>query len=312
MDVKPHCRRICARISLPMPDIRCHSDQADHPISSDSPGFFLSPPPGWQLVSLSKETKKRHITVRFESVGSDDEINRNIAELSRWCQKHAAQEMEVFDLSSPEYDSSLRKAWLDLGIELITDSIPSFLQDTAGSVLNRLVLKDTLSAFGTGNHPSTLCAANCLSLLAKKGELQDAAVLDVGTGSGILAMTALVFGASCAYAIDIDPRAIQAARENIAVNSMSDRIVVDDTPLGRLKSFRPDVIIANLTPAVLHGLLDELGRLLLPTGSLILSGFRSGSSMDLELQKWAGQQGLIRAEDCCISGWKGFIVTPVR
>ena len=128
-------------------------------------------------------------------------------------------------------------------------------------------------AFGTGRHPST---ALCLRALEEIwGQLplepQPWPVLDVGTGTGILAMAAARMGAGV-LAIDLDPEAVAAALENVRLNALEDHILVEETPLTSLRQ-QFALILANITALDLLSLAEALAGRLLAGGSLILSGF---------------------------------------
>lgn len=138
-------------------------------------------------------------------------------------------------------------------------------------------------AFGTGRHASTLL---CLRALEEVWEqhLPLAAsrwqVLDVGTGTGILALAAAYFGARV-LAIDLDPEAVAAALENVRLNDLLDRIMVEDTPLPFIREKFP-LILANITAPDLLSLAETLAARLLTEGALIISGFLEEDVLSLE------------------------------
>ena len=127
-------------------------------------------------------------------------------------------------------------------------------------------------AFGTGLHPTTALVARAIEELS--GELLhegNASMLDVGTGSGILALVALALGAAKARAIDVDPDAVSLAAENALRNRMSDRLVVDASPLEAVTGTY-DLVAANIEASVLVTMRDSLLRRVRPGGALVLSG----------------------------------------
>lgn len=143
-------------------------------------------------------------------------------------------------------------------------------------------------AFGTGTHPTTQL---CLELL--EAHFQGAGtpygdVIDVGCGSGILAVAALKLGADHALAVDIDPQAIQATRENAVLNGVLADLEVglgslDEIRRGQFSIRRGRLVLANILAPVIIKLLDEgLGALLMPRGSLILSGILQEQSGEVE------------------------------
>ncbi len=121
-------------------------------------------------------------------------------------------------------------------------------------------------AFGTGQHQSTRL---CLSLLAEKIQGGER-VLDVGTGSGILAVAAARLGAGSVVATDIDPLAVDAARQTVRRNRLSGQIEVREASIPVEEQF--DLVVANLTADLLQYLAQDLARALKPNGNLIASG----------------------------------------
>jgi ribosomal protein L11 methyltransferase len=122
--------------------------------------------------------------------------------------------------------------------------------------------------FGTGHHETTRLCLRALQGL----ELTGAAVVDAGTGSGVLAIAADRLGASAVLGIDNDPDAIQAARENLAWNPAATRTTFDVRDVGGPALPTADVITANLTGALLIRMADALAGAARPGGTLIVSG----------------------------------------
>ncbi|AEH45533.1 ribosomal protein L11 methyltransferase [Thermodesulfatator indicus DSM 15286] len=126
-------------------------------------------------------------------------------------------------------------------------------------------------AFGTGHHPSTYLILETLEELFEK-ELASPTVLDVGTGTGILAIAAAKLGAKEVIAIDIDPEATEVARENILRNHLHDKVFVSTTPIWEIFSGF-DLICANISAYELELMAEKLTELLNTKGFLLLSGF---------------------------------------
>jgi ribosomal protein L11 methyltransferase len=129
--------------------------------------------------------------------------------------------------------------------------------------------------FGSGSHPTTALCLELLDDLLAPGQ----SVLDLGTGSGVVAIAAGRLGASSVDACDIDPFAVETAQENVGANDLQDLITVteDDFPslLKRVEPGAYDLIVSNiLAPVHEANLRDGLARLLRPGGRVILSGFK--------------------------------------
>ncbi len=126
-------------------------------------------------------------------------------------------------------------------------------------------------AFGTGQHPTT---AMCLRALEEIGP-QDAAVLDLGCGSGILSIAAVLLGARRALALDIDPQAVKAAAQNAADNGVAGAV---ETRAGTIEDNGAlaetfDLALANISGLTLERLAPALAVVLKPGGRLVASGF---------------------------------------
>ena len=130
------------------------------------------------------------------------------------------------------------------------------------------IIIEPSTGFGTGHHATTRL---CL-LLMQRLDLRGARVLDIGTGSGVLALAAWKLGAADVTAIDRDPDALDNARANIARNGAAPAIDVIQDDLGALRIERADVVLANLTGAVLVRHASDLQSLAVEGGYLILSG----------------------------------------
>ncbi|MDD2736097.1 MAG: 50S ribosomal protein L11 methyltransferase [Desulfuromonadaceae bacterium] len=127
-------------------------------------------------------------------------------------------------------------------------------------------------AFGTGGHETTrLCLELLESVMENSPLLTIPSLLDLGTGSGILAIAANLLGAGRILALDIDPDAVEIACDNLTLNDMSDSIECGTVPLESLaENF--DIILANILAEELVRLAPYLMERMHPGGSLILSG----------------------------------------
>jgi len=138
-----------------------------------------------------------------------------------------------------------------------------------------IVRLDPGLAFGSGTHATT---ALCLEWLESL-DLCDETVLDVGCGSGILAIAALKLGAARAVGIDNDPQALVASRDNAERNEVADRLEVfmpDAAP-----GTQYDVVVANILASALDALADSIAARVRPGGLLALSGILDGQQEEL-------------------------------
>jgi len=145
---------------------------------------------------------------------------------------------------------------------------PSWRRDQARSADRVVVEIDPGTAFGTGTHETT---RGCLEMLEKywKG----GSLLDVGTGTGILAIAAVKLQpGSRVVGFDVDPEAVEVALENAAVNGVADEIEIEVNKLGSYHGQEFDLVLANLTADALIPLSPEFPQVLKPQGVLVVSG----------------------------------------
>ena len=126
------------------------------------------------------------------------------------------------------------------------------------------------STFGMGDHPTTMLSLRAL----RRAIVPGASIIDVGCGSGVLAVAACRLGASHADAIDISPAAVPIANENAARNGVAALVTVSTTPLAEVSGVY-DIVLANILAPTLVDLAPDLRRVLAPNGVLIVSGILS-------------------------------------
>jgi ribosomal protein L11 methyltransferase len=162
-------------------------------------------------------------------------------------------------------------------------------------------------AFGTGLHPTTRM---CLEQLEQRVR-PDIRVLDVGTGSGILALAAAKLGAQSVYCLDNSSVAVESAQANAAVNGLSERIqvvlgVLDESEAERMAG-EFDLVLANIIARVIGGIAPQLARVMKPGALLIASGI-------IEERRHEAEQPLLDAglrllERTMIDDWITLVLT---
>lgn len=175
---------------------------------------------------------------------------------------------------TPLLDEAWASAWQQsfparpVGQRLLV--LPPWLEEAslAGATARLTVIIEPGRAFGTGHHGTT---EGCLALLEEAlAASPEAAVLDVGTGTGILAIAALKLGAPTALAIDVDPDAVTAAQVNARRNGCTGLTVRLAEP--REVGGRFPLVLANLLTHTHLALASQYARLVTPGGSLVLGG----------------------------------------
>jgi len=133
-------------------------------------------------------------------------------------------------------------------------------------------------AFGTGTHETTRL---CLEEIER--HWRGGSLLDVGTGTGILAIAAaLLAPGSRVVAIDVDPQAVEVARENLAINGVANSVELSEGQPRKFAGQQFDLVVANLTAEVIVEMIDDLDRCLAAEGLMILSGILGVFAQDVE------------------------------
>jgi ribosomal protein L11 methyltransferase len=146
---------------------------------------------------------------------------------------------------------------------------PSWLEAPEPNAVNLRL--DPGLAFGTGSHPTTMLCLNWL----EKQSLEGKAVIDFGCGSGILGIAALLLGADKVWAIDNDPQALLASRDNAQRNGIPDECLITLLPEQIPAEAKADIMVANILAKPLIDLAQQISALTLPKGQLCLSGILS-------------------------------------
>lgn len=161
----------------------------------------------------------------------------------------------------------------------------------------KVIELDPGMAFGTGTHATTrMCIERLEELVTPNID-----VYDVGTGSGILAMTAALMGARSIHAIDIDGKAVEVAKENIAKNHLSNRITVKKGNLLDDADEKADLIVANIIADIIIMLLPDAFKKLRQGGLFLASGVIKERLCDVE--KAARQNGFTVLDVKNRAGW---------
>jgi ribosomal protein L11 methyltransferase len=162
-------------------------------------------------------------------------------------------------------------------------------------------------AFGTGTHPSTQMCLQALEEIVRSSP-HFPSMLDVGTGSGILAIAARKLGVGRVLAIDIDPVAIDCARKNASLNRINRGIEFRvGSPEGLRQKFA--IIVANLLPQELSKVAPFLPRRMSSGGTLVISGLLRGQENEM-ISPFAGQ-GLQILRSRQSKGWVCLVLRRV-
>ena len=182
--------------------------------------------------------------------------------------------MQVSTMGETDWEESWKDNYppQEVGESLVV--LPYWLENEETD--RKKIILDPGLTFGTGAHPSTQMVMQTM----EETDLKDAVCLDLGSGSGILSITALRLGAKSAVGVDIDPKAEGIARENAAYNgfaapeftALTGNVTADRTLMDRLAADRYDLLLVNIVADVIIGLAPVLPRFMDENTLLICSG----------------------------------------
>ena len=182
--------------------------------------------------------------------------------------------MQVSTMGETDWEESWKDNYppQEVGESLVV--LPYWLENEETD--RKKIILDPGLTFGTGAHPSTQMVMQTMEAT----DLKNAACLDLGSGSGILSITALRLGAKSAVGVDIDPKAEGIARENAAYNgfgapeftALTGNVTADRTLMDRLAADRYDLLLVNIVADVIIGLAPVLPQFMDENTLLICSG----------------------------------------
>jgi len=184
--------------------------------------------------------------------------------------------LEIEAVAERDWNAEWKNHWAPVSIcpDLIIS--PSWIEVPPRPGLSVVVIDPEMS-FGTGTHATTRLCLRLLKENMNRGE----AVLDVGTGSGILAITALRMGAARAVALDLDPVSIRCAKKNALRNRVGGRLLLFAGPLSALRLSRFDTMLINIDRAAILKILPLAAEMLDYGDRIILSGILSDEEDEL-------------------------------
>lgn len=257
---------------------------------------------GWQLTDIPEQQDTEVVTVTAyypedeNWQGQLQRINEELLTVEGRIGKFRYGDLLFRTVSEEDWANEWKRYFhvTHVGEKLVIKPSWETYTQVAGE---KVITIDPGMAFGTGTHHTTnMCMAR-LEKIIKPGMK----VFDVGTGSGILSIASALLGAGEIKAVDIDPVAVQVAKENVAVNGLSQQI---DTQVGDLlhgTEGKADLIIANIIADIIIMLIPDVAVKLNKGGVFLTSGIVEERAQDVE--RVAAEKGLKLVQVDHRGGW---------
>jgi ribosomal protein L11 methyltransferase len=258
-------------------------DRGDEPVLEPRPGEF----------KLWSDTLVRALFEESGSMAPDALIN--LGRLSTSLGSQITEAARVRAVPPQVWERAWLKDWKSMRFGRRLWVVPSAADPPSDSDA-AVVRLDPGLAFGTGTHPTTALCLQILDSLPLSGR----SVIDYGCGSGILGLAALKLGASHVVAVDLDPQALLATRDNAIRNGVSENITVQGIKSGLTASY---CVLANILAGPLIELAPTLTAACEPEGRIVLSGLLKAQAHAVKAAYAAGfdmVQVVERDEWCCI------------
>ncbi len=176
-----------------------------------------------------------------------------------------------------DVDTAVADTWREFERPVLVDGrlivAPAWLGDVAAGPGQRVLRIEPGPTFGLGDHPTTVSSMRAMLDVLDRRPV--ARLLDVGCGSGVLAIAGCLFGAGRAVAIDISPASPEITTVNAVANGVGEMLDVSCTPLAEVEGVF-DLVVANILAPALIELAADLVRVVAADGTLILSGLLDG------------------------------------
>jgi len=243
-------------------------DHAGLDLGDDGP--LLSGDPGeWRPDAPLSPDGVVELTAWFR--GSDDVDHLVAATSARLAELGQPSGVDVERVAPTDWNAAWKRQFEPFQVTPRLWIVPTWHDVPAVRGHERVIRMDPGLAFGTGTHFTTAGCLRMLDELLAQGTAIPR-LLDVGTGTGVLAIGALLLGAEHAVGLDTSADAVTATAENAALNGVADRLTAHHGPLGTVPGGTFPVIVANLLAPLLVRLAHELAQRLEPSGHLIVSG----------------------------------------
>ena len=261
----------------------------------------------WEVCGIPEQANTEIVTVTAY-YPEDAQLEKKLAEIETGL-KTIEQRIGKFQFGPTLFQKINKEDWANewkqyfhtthIGKQLVIK--PSW-EAYASKLGEKIIHIDPGMAFGTGTHATT---AMCMEELEEIVQ-PDSVVFDVGTGSGILAIAAALLGAKTVKAVDNDGTAVEVAKENVAMNKLSDKIDIKQGDLLTGTEGKANIIVANIIANVIVILLNDVPGKLLPKGLFLASGIIEDRIEDVKAA--AEKAGMVIKKINRQDGWAAILM----
>jgi ribosomal protein L11 methyltransferase len=232
-----------------------------------------------------------------------DEIKEAINNLVTYDIDIGQNKVTLSEVDEEEWANAWKKYYNPVKISERFTIVPTWETYEKKNSDQLIIELDPGMAFGTGTHPTTVMCIQALEKTVKPGDT----VIDVGTGSGVLSIAAAQLGASKINAYDLDPVAVQVAKENIELNKAEDIVTVSQNDLLKNITEPADLIVANILAEIILRFVDDAYNLVKPGGYFITSGIIKQKKQDVKSALTSA--GFVIEETLTMEDWVSFIAS---
>lgn len=184
----------------------------------------------------------------------------------------------ITEVNEEEWSTAWKKYYKPVKITDKITIIPTWEEYEKTSDDEMIIELDPGMAFGTGTHPTTVLSIRALEQYVKQGDV----VIDVGSGSGVLSITAAILGAKKVYAYDLDEIAVKSTRINVKLNHVQDRVDVKQNDLLKGVEHQADIIVSNILAEIILQFVEDAYKRLHSGGYFITSGIIKGKKDEVK------------------------------
>ncbi len=272
----------------------------------------------WRLDSFGcsgiASEKKSHSLLLRSYLPEEEAQLLDLAALSLWLHQDALisgtkiSKMRWHLIDEEDWASSWKQYWQPQIIGDLFVVCPAWLPVPEDARDRLCILLDPGAAFGTGTHPTTqLCLDSIEMRLGEEPEKMT--IADIGCGSGILSIGAVLMGVKQVYGVDIDSLAVKAARNNRTLNNIDpDRIIVEKGSIQKVAQLLTepvDGLVCNILAEIIIDLIPQMTEIVKPKGWAILSGILLDQAKPiadtLEAHGWVVATLWKKQEWCCFN-----------